>query len=211
MDDLCPGCGRAQRLRDERRARHEVAVSADRRPLTERELHNVAELLAPRDAEVPVPAHEVVDVHERRLRHPVVAPGRLRLLQVDEVGRLRGLTNAGHELRSRHLAARAPEPLQPSANPAGRRLDGNDLHRQVGGGLSRFGEVLARCQPAHLDAVRRQSAQKPDRSPAGGAAFGQRRLCEHDENLDRPILAHYLSSVQSGQRRVAARRPRRLQ
>jgi hypothetical protein len=120
-----------------------------------------------------------VEVDERRQREAVVAPGRLGLLEVDEVGVGCRVPDALRE-RTGQLAERAAQSPE-ARGPRARWLDVDELDGQVGWHLAAGRELPPRGDRVHVDPVRAQSAQQPDRGLAGRAAFGQRRLGEDDE------------------------------
>ena len=78
-----------------------VPVAPDGGALSELELDDVPELLAPGRAERAVASDEVMDVDERRALESFVAPGGLGLLEVDDVGPGCKLADAREKLRPR--------------------------------------------------------------------------------------------------------------
>ena len=94
-------------------------MAARRRTLGQDELHEVAHFAVPRARPRLILADQVVHVEKRRGSGSEIAPGRLRLLQVEHVGVAGKLA---HALAERASGKPAPRPLQPlhAPVPAGR-------------------------------------------------------------------------------------------
>ena len=119
-------------------------------------------------------------MYERGKREPVVAPGGLGLLEVQDVRVRDRLAHPRGEGSAGKLSDRPPQAPE-ARRPGARRLDIDELDRQVGGDVARNREAPPRRHGVELDAVLAEPSQQADGRLPGCAALRQRRLRQDEQ------------------------------
>ena len=196
-----------QSLGDQGRARDQVSAAGDRPALGEREQENVAELAAPRRAEIAVEAREIVDVHDGRQLEPAAGRRRLGLLQVRDVCLGGHRAKASRERAAAELAARPEVGARPRARPRLLGANSDELDREVVRRLARERERLPRSDGPNGHAVRGEAAEQPDRALSRRASLGERRLGQRDCDAEAVgALSHVCEDARARRDVVALRR-----
>ena len=159
-------------------------MTANGSPLGEHAFEHEAELGPPGRAEILIPPDPVVEVDQGGGLHAVVAPGRVRLLEVDHVDLGCELAHATGEVASTEVPSRPPHPLREASWSVPHWLGADELDRKIGRWLP--DEELLGGQGMGLDAVSGEPSEEPDRAATRRTAFRQRRRGQHDEHLHEP-------------------------
>ena len=164
-------------------------MTANRGALRELPFEHVAEAPSPWRAQIPVPANEVLEPHERRQSHAVGQPCRLDLFQMEHVGSARSFSHPVREFAPRKLAGRAGQASRARRPPTLLGCDVDDLDAEVDGGIARNGKRLPRRNDVHVYAVSPQPAHHSDHASPGRPPLAERRFVDDDQRPQRATRA----------------------